>query len=344
MNRREFVKSLPALGTCQSLTMASALFASQPRSAVNTVSGPVSLEELGTTLMHEHVLVDFIGADKVSRERYNVEEVYRVALPFLRKIHALGCHSLVDCTPAYLGRDPELLRRLSVASGLHILTNTGYYGAANDKYIPKHAFVETSEQLATRWIGEFQDGIDGSGIKPGIIKIGVDKGLLSEMDAKLVRAAALTHLKTGLTIASHTEEGTSALDELDVLNKEAVAASAFIWVHAHLESRTEKQMKAARRGAWIEYDGVGEKSLQQHVELVKMMINAGLLHRTLISQDAGWYHVGEPGGGEYRGYETLFTLFVPALKKSGVTEQQIRQLLIENPRKALQTQIRRQSS
>jgi predicted metal-dependent phosphotriesterase family hydrolase len=175
-----------------------------------------------------------------------------------------------------------------------------------------------------------------------LIKIGVDKGPLSDIDAKLVRAAALTHLKTGLTIASHTEDGNAALEELDLLNRQGVAASSFIWVHAHIETHTEKQIAAARRGAWIEFDGISEKSLDQHVKLVKMMIDSGLIHRTLISQDAGWYNVGEPGGGQYRGYEALFTLFIPALAKAGVTKEQIGQLLTENPQKALQTEVRRQ--
>lgn len=345
MNRRRFIESLAAGGICQSLFgVSTPLSAQQPSGQVNTVLGAIPREKLGMTLMHEHVLVDFIGADKVSRERYNAEEVFKVALPFLRRVYALGCRSLVECTPAYLGRDPELLRRLSEASGLNILTNTGYYGASNDKYVPQHAFAATAEELAAGWIREFQDGIEGTRIRPGIMKISVDKGSLSEIDAKLVRAAALTHLKTGLTIASHTEDGTSALEELDLLNREGVAGSAFIWVHAHIEPQTEKQIKAAQRGAWIEYDGISEKSLEQHVKLVKLMIDAGLIHRTLISQDAGWYNVGEPGGGQYRSYDALFALFIPALRKSGVSEQQIRQLLIENPRKALQTQIRKQSS
>jgi phosphotriesterase-related protein len=343
MNRRRFINSLAAAGICHSL-LGESTPTPRPSAQVNTVLGAIPLEKLGMTLMHEHVLVDFIGADKVSRERYDAEEVFKVARPFLRRVYALGCRSLVECTPAYLGRDPELLRRLSEASGLNILTNTGYYGASNDKYVPQHAFATTAEELAANWIREFQDGIDRTGIKPGIMKISVDKGSLSEIDAKLVRAAALTHLKTGLTIASHTEDGTSALEELDLLNREGVAGSAFIWVHAHIEPQTEKQIKAAQRGAWIEYDGISEKSLEQHVKLVKLMIDAGLIHRTLISQDAGWYNVGEPGGGQYRSYDALFALFIPALRKSGVSEQQIRQLLIENPRKALQTQIRKQSS
>jgi phosphotriesterase-related protein len=342
MNRRRFLQAMTVAGIGQSGGVL--LQAQQPSSQVNTVRGAVPLDKLGTTLMHEHVLVDFIGADKVSRERYDAEEAFKVALPFLKNVYALGCRTLVECTPAYLGRDAKLLRRLSETSGLNILTNTGYYGASNDKYVPQHAFSATAEELAATWVREFQDGIDGTGIKPGFMKISVDKGSLSDIDAKLVRAAALTHLKTGLTIASHTEDGTSALEELDILNREGVAASAFIWVHAHIESQTEKQIGAARRGAWVEYDGISEKSLEQHVKLVKMMIDAGLIHRTLISQDAGWYNVGEPDGGQYRNYEALFTLFIPELRKAGITAAQIRQLLIENPRNALQTQVRKQSS
>ena len=101
-----------------------------------TVRGPIPPEEMGPTLPHEHVLVDFVGAREASRDRYDADEVYRVALPHLRRIREQGIRTLVECTPAYLGRDPALLRRLSEASGLHILTPTGYYGAGRGKYLP----------------------------------------------------------------------------------------------------------------------------------------------------------------------------------------------------------------
>ncbi len=77
---------------------------------------------------------------------------------------------------------------------MNIITNTGYYGAAGDKYIPKHAYSESAEELASRWINEWKNGIGSTGIKPGFIKIGVDDGPLSDIDKKLVEAAALTHL------------------------------------------------------------------------------------------------------------------------------------------------------
>jgi phosphotriesterase-related protein len=126
-----------------------------------TVRGPIASRDLGTTLMHEHVMVDFVGADKVSRDRYDPDEVFRVALPHLRALKKKGCRTLVECTPAYLARDAALLRRLSEASGLHIVTNTGYYGAADDKAVPAHAYRETPDQLAARWTGSSAAGSRG---------------------------------------------------------------------------------------------------------------------------------------------------------------------------------------
>ena len=160
---------------------------------MNTVLGPENPPRLGRVLMHEHVLVDFVGAEKIAPGRYDSTEVFQIALPHLQKLKSVGCNTLVECTPAYLGRDPALLRRLAKAAGLTLITNTGLYGAANDRYVPRYAFNETAEQLAARWIAEFRNGIDRTDIRPGIIKIGVDSGPLSAIDAKLVSAAALTH-------------------------------------------------------------------------------------------------------------------------------------------------------
>ena len=285
--------------------------------------------------MHEHVLVDFIGAEEVSRSRYDADAVFRQALPHLLQVKALGGATLVECTPAYLGRDPRLLRRLAEASGLHILSNTGYYGANQDKHLPPHAFTESADEIAARWIREWDRGIDDTGIKPAFMKIGVDAGPLSAVDAKLVRAAALTHKATGLPIASHTGNGVAAFDELDLLEQMGVPLSAFIWVHAHSEMDSSRHVGAATRGAWVEFDGLSEKSVDRHVALVLEMRAAKQLDRVLVSHDAGWYHVGEPNGGNFRPFDTLFTKFVPALKTAGVTDADVGRLLVDNPRRAL---------
>jgi phosphotriesterase-related protein len=305
------------------------------RRSIQTVAGAIEPSQLGLTLVHEHVLVDFIGAAEVSPARYDADIVFRRALPFLRQAKALGCATLVECTPAYLGRDARLLQRLAQASGLHVLSNTGYYGANKDKHLPPHAFTETPQQLAARWIRECEQGIDGTGIKPGFMKIGVDAGPLSEVDAKLVRAAALTHKATGLPIAAHTGNGIAAHEEIDILERDGVPLSSFIWVHAHSEPDGALHQKAATRGAWVEFDGLAPKSVDRHVALVLAMRAAGRLDRVLVSHDAGWYHVGEPDGGEFRAFDTLFTTFVPALKAAGLADADVQQLLVDNPRRAL---------
>ncbi len=304
-------------------------------SRIETVTGPRTADQLGITLMHEHVLVDFIGADRVSPSRYDRDEAFRIALPHLQQAHALGCRTLVECTPAYLGRDPVLLKRLSETSGVHILSNTGYYGAAKDKHLPAHAFTERDEQLAARWIREVERGIDGTSVKPAFMKIGVDEGALSEIDANLVRAAALTLRATGIPVASHTATGGAAIAQLDLLEAAGVPLPSFIWVHAHNERDTAFHTQAARRGAWVEFDGISTTSVPRHVALVQQMKGHGLLDRVLVSHDAGWYRVGEPGGGEFRPFDTLFTTFVPAARAAGLSDEELRLLLVTNPARAL---------
>jgi phosphotriesterase-related protein len=338
MNRRDFLKASVALTGLAASTRS--LGSKEEKPQVMTVQGPLAPEQLDVTLPHEHVLVDFIGADKVSRDRYKPDEVFQVVLPHLKRAQDLGCRTLAECTPAYLGRDAALLRRLAVASGLRLLTNTGYYGARNGKYLPAHAWSDKPEQLAARWLQEWKEGIDGTGIRPGFLKIGVDAGPLTEVNRKLVQAAARTHLDSGLTIAAHTGDGTAALEELKVLGDEGVDGSAFIWVHAQNERDTTLHARAADQGAWVEFDGIGPQSLPRHVELVRALKGRGHLGRVLLSQDAGWYHVGEPGGGKFRSYETLFTQFVPALKAAGFSDAEVRRLTVDNPRAALTVRVR----
>jgi phosphotriesterase-related protein len=280
-----------------------------------------------TVLVHEHVMVDFVGADQIRPGRYNPDEVFRAAKPKLEEVKALGCRRLLECTPNFIGRDAALLRRLSDDVGIEIWTNTGIYGAANHKYVPSFAREETAEQLARRWIEEARRGVDG--VKPRFIKTGVNRGPLHELDRKLVRAAALCSRETGLPIASHTGDGKAAVEELEIIAAARVEPSKFIWVHAQNEKDHSIHAQAARAGAWVEFDGIGPKSADWHLDCVRFMEENGLIGRTLISQDAGWYHVGEPAGGNYRGYTYLYTDFAPRLQASTV-----KQLLVDNPIRA----------
>jgi phosphotriesterase-related protein len=218
---------------------------------------------------------------------------------------------------------------------------TGNYAAGDYTHLPPDVYTLSAEALAQRWINEWTTGIDGTGIRPGFIKLGFNGGPLSNIEQKLIRAGAISHLKTGLTIGAHTGPAVSAFEQLSVLEKEGVHPSAWIWIHAQNERDPARHIEAARRGAWVEFDGIDPETLPLHVGLVTRMRDAGLLEHVLVSQDAGWYHVGQPGGGKFRNYEEVFTQFVPALRGNGFGSSEIDTLLVRNPAKAFSISIRR---
>lgn len=309
-------------------------------SKIMTVTGEIPAGAIGKTLHHEHILVDFIGADSTGYHRWDKTEVVEKVLPYLLEIKKLGYQTLVECTPSYLGRDPELLKILSEKSGLQILTNTGYYSAVGAKYIPKHGFTETAEQLAERWINEAQNGIEDTGVYPGFIKIAVERGPLEEINRKVVEAACITHKATGLTIMSHTGLAVPAFQELEILKKHGVHPSAFIWTHAHNEPDLSKPLEAAQMGTWIAYDNFTPEKLDKFVQFALQMKKEGLLHKLLFSHDAGWYRPGEPNGGDFRGFTAIEEYLIPALEKNGLSQQDIHQLFTLNPTEAFKINVR----
>jgi phosphotriesterase-related protein len=285
-------------------------------------------------------LVDFIGADKTGYHRWSRTDVIKKVTPYLMELKKMGVNTLFECTPAYLGRDVVLLKMLSERSGIQIVTNTGLYGAVDDKYIPKYAFDISADSLASTWIAEFERGIEGTGIQPGFIKISVDTNtVLSEIDEKIVKAAALTHNKTGLTIVSHTTADDPAFAQLKMLSEMKVSPSAWVWTHAG-ECTSEGRLKAAEQGAWISIDNINKEELAENIRILKELKSAGYLEQTLISHDAGWYDPDEADGGEFRGYTDIFTHLIPALKNNGFSEEDINQLIIENPKKAYSIKVK----
>ena len=302
---------------------------------INSVSGSIPIDSMGITLIHEHMLVDFIGADSVSPDRYKQEEVIAKVLPYLLEVKKYGVKTIFDCTPSYLAKDPVLLQKLSEQSGIQLITNTGLYGTQKGKFLPDYAFKETAEELSERWITEYENGIEGTGIKPGFIKISVNEdNPLGEMDAKLVRAAGLIYEKTGLKIYSHTGTWKTAKQEVEILQKMGVEPSAFVWVHAQAEQNFQNYLEAAKLGVWISLDGIGW-SVDEYVDRLFFAKENGFLVNVLISHDAGWYDPAKPNGGDFVPFTNIFEKLMPALNDKGFDETDWKMLLEENPQRAL---------
>ncbi len=340
MRRRTFLKITGAglAGSASYTTSASG--STSPLGKIMTVRGPIDHTEAGIMLPHEHIMSRF-GAEISDDPVYDNRILNGRVRPYLEYLKGLGCGTVADCTTRYFGRDAGILRDMSEKSGLHLIANTGYYGAADDRYVPEHAYEEPPEKLARRWIEEFKNGIKGTGIRPGFIKIGIDPGPLSEIDAKLVRGAAITHLETGMVMAIHTGDNLEAVkQQFEILREEGVDPSAWIWVHAQNVKNIDALAWAADQGAWIEFDGVSEKNAESHLQLVNQMKKRGLLDRVLLSHDGNSYNaVGEKSVP--KNYDFLFTIFIPALETEGYPPEEIRTLVRENPQKAFKIKIRK---
>lgn len=343
MNRRVFLKKTAAgLGMVAAMNKDFPLYKDlYPEGTFVTVNGEINPRDAGIALTHEHILVDFTGAKGYDPSKWNRKDVISAVRPFLDQIISRGCSTFVDCTPEYIGRDPLLLKELSDITGLNILTNTGFYGARNNLFLPAYAMDADAETLAGKWTDEFFSGIGNTGIKPGFIKTGVDDGHLSAIHAKLIKAAALTHLRTGLTIASHTGSSVPAGEELNILAELGISPEAFIWVHAQVEKEQEKRLQIARKGAWVSLDGLTEDNFPDYLEWLVNFKSEGLLNKVLVSHDAGWYSPGEPGGGKFRGYTVLFDKLLPSLRSNGFNEEDVKALIVSNPARAFGIRVRK---
>ena len=302
---------------------------------IRTVLGDIHPGKLGPTLAHEHILVDFIGADKHSKERYDPNEVFSTMLPYLTEIRRLGVTGFVECTPNYMARDPEVLARLSKAADIHILTNTGLY---KEPYLPKYAFEYSADQLADQWTREIREGIEDTDVKAGFIKIAVNPERIVPIQQEIVRAAARCSLTTGAAVACHTASGVAALHLLEILEEEGADLGRLIVVHSDAEEDTEYHLKIASCGAWVEYDAVREETAERTLTLLRLMLQSGFEDQVLLSQDAGWYNVGEPGGGGIRGFEYLVRNFVPLMLGNGFSKELVDRILIKNPSRAFEVQ------
>ena len=327
-----FMTSLFSTASCQSTKL-----------QIITVTGEMPASKMGITLTHEHVLVDFAMIDSIGLNRYSKDSVIIKVLPYFEELKSHKVATFVDCTPEFLGRDPQLLAALSRKSEIRILTNTGWYAADRERHIPNKIKEMSAEEIAAIWISEAKKGIENTGIKPGFIKIGINNSELSETDKKLVGAACLTHRETGLTIMSHTGPAKPALAQLQILKQFGVDPSAFIWTHAMAESSVENILTIAHMGCWVSFDGIHENkaSLLRVKDLLKSMKSAGQLNRVLLSHDAGWYEPGKPQGGKFSPYTALFNSLIPMLTSEGFTKDDIDQMIIKNPAEAFGARVRK---
>lgn len=301
---------------------------------INTVLGPIAPDRLGITLPHEHLQVDLF---RVSRDRNG--RLSRNDIPLiveeLGAFTAAGGATVVELSNLGLGRDPAALKQISVASGVQIVMGCGWY---RQLYYDHEYIAEVStRELADSIVHEIEHGESTAGVKPGIIgEIGADLDYVSPAEERVLRAAARAHLRTGLTISTHGIESPVGLQQLDILEDEGVDLRHVIVGHCSTWWDTDYHAAVAKRGAYVQFDtirGIRPYDEEQAVRCAKALIDAGRLNQLLLSHDVCFQqHLKKFGGG---GYGYVPTVFAAELKSAGASEEQVRILLVDNPRRAL---------
>jgi phosphotriesterase-related protein len=186
-------------------------------------------------------------------------------------------------------------------------------------------------------LGELQGEIEASGVQAGWIKLSAGDDGLTASETKILRAAAAAGRETNAVIGSHTIRGRVARDQLDIIEAMGYDAERFIWIHTQAEPDFEIHLEMARRGAWLEYDTIGNIDIEDdeyYIERIQRLLDAGLGGKLLLSHDRGWYDPALPGGGVPKPYTYIADKFLPKLRAGGVDEGTIHQLTHANPFRA----------
>ena len=312
---------------------------------INTTAGSIKPDQLGRTLVHEHVLAGYPGwfMDTRLPPFRRADAISRVVDSF-QQLHAYGVRTVIDPCPSDLGRDVEFVAEISQRSGITLICTTGVYTEAfGIPYTFRHLETSAIEEI---YIREIEDGIGATGIKAGLIKIATGDGAVSDYERRMLTAATRAARATGVPLISHTENCSCGHDQIDIVTGEGLAASRLLVGHCDGRDDHPYQASLAARGAYVGFDRFGLEvfnSDENRMRNLKQMIDAGYRDQVMVSQDKVNCWLGNiPGVGSADDIAKivpnwtmthLFERIFPRLLEMGVAQADIDSILVENPRR-----------
>ena len=309
---------------------------------VQTVLGPVPIEQLGVTLMHEHLVIGWPGWIFDPLARFDRMRITSMLIERLHELKALGVSTFVDPCPIELGRNPELAAEVAEATGMHIICATGLY--TNRLGIPVYFRQRSVDEIAEIFTRELTEGIGSSGIRAGLIKCATGLDEITRHEEKCLRAAGRAHRATGAPVLTHTESATMGNEQLDILASEGVDFGRVIIGHSCGTANLEYHLSLLDRGAFLGFDRFGLEALfpdRFRIAALAGLLAIGYARQIILSHDHVGCFLGRPPsrapesqrGLEKWSYTHLFKEVLPKLRTIGVSEMQIQTMLVENPRR-----------
>jgi phosphotriesterase-related protein len=295
--------------------------------SIPTTLGPKNSTELGFILPHEHIFVDLRTWNTPGYAQAEIGEVVKLLSPELSRAQESGVTAIVECSTVGVGRRADIDRAVSEAAQLPLVIPTGVY---REPWIPDWVHAASEDYLADWMLSELQGEIENSGVQAGWIKLSAGDEGLTDTEIKVLKAAATAGRETNAVIGSHTIRGRVVRNQLDIIESMGYTAERFIWIHTHVEPDFALHLEMARRGAWLEYDGISNQD-EDDIRNIQGLLEAGFGDRLLLSHDRGWYDPALPGGGVPKPYTYLPNEFLPKLRETGITEETILQFTHTNP-------------
>lgn len=298
--------------------------------AIMTVRGPISVSEAGVILSHEHLLCDLWP---FVRNYDGILDDEVLAAEELQAYRKAGGGTIVDATSGGLGRNPEALRRISERSGVHVVMGAAWY---REGVYPSFIYEWDTNRLAEKIIEEVSTGVDGTDVRAGMIgEIGTERKHITPVQERVFRAAARAQKKTGVAILTHTTHfGELALEQIALLKEEGVDPGRIVISHLGDRHNQDLLFQIAETGVYLSVDNIGYVGGGYPGDCVRAaniraLIERGHLNRILVSGDVCMKtHLHAFSG---KGYDFVLTSFLPALRTSGVSDEDIHSLLCSNP-------------
>ena len=313
---------------------------------IETVLGQIRPDQMQACLTHEHLTVWGTNEASIAIREQALQTIVPLLCELREKYH---CNTLVECTPcASTGRDLLTYAEIARQAKFHVIASTGFYYVKRSPWWMKEASVK---ELVRRWKKEACHGMDGTGIRPGMLKatsgyeISDRRRRNHEIVNRWTEALARTHNETGLPITTHVHENT-LVEQLNALMKYGVAPSAITLGHADGNGAkviTDQLLMVADQGAYLSFncgcDYIASNSgVLKVMGMVKFLVDRGYLNQITLSVDTVFSAQDQQKlriGNRKRTYRAVFTRMVPALEKLGFSKGQIHHILVDNPRRHL---------
>ncbi len=318
---------------------------------VNTVTGTISSDELGPTLMHEHIVFGYPGWEgDQTIAPFDKKAIVETTIPVFNQLKEMGLKSYVDATANDGGRCPEVYQEISEKTGIHVICSTGYYyeGEGSSAYWKfRGTLGDISQELYELFLKEITVGIRDTGIKAGVIKIGSSKDEITDYEKIVFKTAAKVQKETGVPIITHTQEGTCGPDQAKFLIDAGADPKRIQIGHMSDNLDLDYQRQTLENGVYVSWDRMGLQGLvgcpmdEQRYSVIVELIKQGYADRLMISHDFIINWLGRPLNipEDYLPLIAnwnpahLFQNIIPTLKNNGVTDDQIQTIIQENPKR-----------